>query len=126
VPPNGVQVQRAADEQILSATKKRLFDVPNDSQSVINDVQPDDVLSSDSEVSYIQSSSPVEEHICGLCHRVFLKPYLLTKHLKVCRKEGTKRVQVVSKNGWTCSICKETGQSLSDFKKHIFYQHGEK
>lgn len=62
---------------------------------------------------------------CILCHKTMASKRLLKMHEKKCRSEGSNRVLVCSRNGWTCSICQTSGDKLSSFKEHIFFQHAE-
>ena len=57
VPPHGHQVQSATSEQILSSAKKRLFEEPNDSQSIVEQHEEREV----SQSSQNDASQPVSQ-----------------------------------------------------------------
>ena len=125
VHPNGHQVQSAESIKDLSPAKKRLFDIPPDSQSApLKDID-DDVLSSESGEACNSITGSTKKLPCQLCQQEFTTERLLKIHQKKCRPQGSKFVKSVLQNGWQCSICKASGDSRFDFKKHIFHNHND-
>ena len=44
-------------------------------------------------------------------------------HLKKCRSDGSKYSKIKLGEKYPCSICHEVSETVSDFKKHCFFQH---
>jgi len=43
--------------------------------------------------------------------------------MRYCRRKDAAHNKVVYSNGWKCSICRSTGNTRYEFKKHIYYHH---